>query len=250
MAPTTRTVIFLILYTAFLFGDLMYETTLKTDSPAGTEITARNFYKADRSRIETTVRNSDGSVSSVIVITRIDKSVIWVLNPSTRTYTEDSIKNLSAGKTNQAESFLPNSECAIQKSGHVRKILDRNCEEVTAAMSYLDGTDHIRVSQSLWLATDLPGYEDLFSYRMKIKGLSLSPYLGITAVNDEKLKVFHDQVGNIYGFPMEWQLKADYREHDPEYSITISYCVTRYACAPINSNVFEIPANYLLTLKK
>ncbi len=249
MTPAIRGFVLTALFSSFIFGDLMYETTLKTDGPDGTETTARNFYKNDRSRIETTVRNSDGSVSSVIVITRLDKNVIWVLNPSTRTYTEDSIKNLSSEKSSQIVSSLPGSECTIEQSGHVRKILDRNCEEVIAAMSYIDGTDHIRVSQSLWLTSDLPGYEDLFAYRMKIKELSLSPYLSVMALNDEKLKTFHEQVGNIYGFPMEWRLKADYRERDTEYSITISYSVTKYACAPISSNVFEIPSNYLLTLK-
>jgi hypothetical protein len=245
MTPATRGFIFTALFIAFLFGDLMYETTLLTDNPTGTEITARNFYKVDRSRIENCIRNSSGASASVIVITRLDQKVIWVLDPQRKTYTEQRLLDtLMSGEVSKPSS--PKPEIAIQKTGQTQKIIDRSCEEVTCAMNTVAEPESISVNQTLWLAADIPGYQDLFEYNMKMREAGISPWYGIKTFDEPWFRHFLDQVSNIYGFPMSWTMTARYNSTANRYSIKIDYSVTKYACAPIMDNVFEIPANYLL----
>jgi len=234
---------------SLLHSDLMFETVTKTAGLVGMivpEINSRSFFKSDRSRIETSTSDTTMGSISMIIITRLDLKVIWILNPEQRTYTETRIEDFRTGEQLPAESLDVLPELTVEKTGKKKKILDKECEEVLATMKipYDDGT--ISLNQAIWLTSDIPGYQSLFEYGMKVRELGLSAGLLQNNAQDNKMREFQEKVSNIYGFPLEWSLDMVMGDGEMNFSMKTDYIVTSYACAPISNNVFDLPPGYEL----
>jgi hypothetical protein len=227
----------------------MFETVTKTDGMLGlgvSEINSRSFFKADRSRIETSTKDTDAVSLTLIIITRLDLKVIWILNPELKTYTETRIEDFRANTQATADSLVTPPELNVEKTGNTKKLLDKECEEVRAIMKISTGDGSVNLNQTLWLTSDIPGYKDLFEYGLKIRELGLTSGLLQNNAQDNSMKEFQDKVSNIYGFPMEWSLDMSMDSGDMNFSMKTNYLVTSYASAPINNNVFDLPPDYKL----
>lgn len=239
----------LLLAGCALYADLMFETITKTDGILGiatTEITARNFFKPDRSRIETSATDANGGAVTMIIITRLDKKAIWILNPDLKTYTETRIDELKSEPPAVPDSLRYAPDFKVEKTGKNKKILDQLCDEIVATMKITTEEGTVDVNQTLWLTSDISGYQDLFEFGFKIRELGLSTGLLTNNIQDKKLMEFQEMVSNIYGFPMEWALDMNLGFGDMKFTMRTDYTVTNYASAPIDNNVFELPAGYKL----
>jgi hypothetical protein len=232
-----------------LYADLMFETVTKTDGILGVatmEISARNFFKPDRSRTETSATDANGVTVTMIIISRLDKKAIWILNPDLKTYTETRIDELKSELPVVPDSLGYAPDFKVEKTGKNKKILDKMCDEVVATMKITTEEGTVVVNQTLWLASDIPGYQDFFEYGFKIRELGLSTGLLANNIQDKKLKEFQEMVSNIYGFPLAWALDMDLGAGEMKFTMRTDYTVTNYASAPIDNNVFELPAGYKL----
>jgi len=250
MHKNTRTLFILgFLFLPLLHADLMFETMTKTDGMLGlgvSEIISRSFFKVDRSRIETSTKDPDAVSLTMIIITRLDLKLIWILNPELKTYTETRIEDFRANAQTNADSFAVPPELNVEKTGKTKKILDKECEEVRATMKISTGDGSVNLNQTLWLTSDIPGYKDLFEYGLKIRELGLASGLLQNNAQDNSMKEFQDKVSNIYGFPIEWSLDMSMDSGEMNFSMKTNYLVTSYASAPINNNVFDLPPDYKL----
>jgi hypothetical protein len=240
---------FFFLMIGLLNADIMFETVTKTDGMLGlgvSQINSRSFFKSDRSRIETSAQDPAAGSISLIIITRLDLKVIWILNPDLKTYTETRIEDFRAGDQVPADSLDVVPELTVEKTGKKKKILDQECEEVLATMKIPAGDGSISLDQVIWLASDIPGYQELFEYGLKVRELGLSSGLLTNNVQDDHLREFQEKVSNIYGFPMEWSLDMVMGGGEVNFNMKTNYVVTSYACAPINNNVFDLPPGYEL----
>ena len=232
-----------------LLADIMFETVTKTDGMLGlgvSDIKSRSFFKTDRSRIETSANDALAGSISLIIITRLDLKLIWILNPDLKTYTETRIEDFRANAQTPRDSLDVPPELNVEKTGKTKKILDKECEEVRATMKILSGEGSVSLNQTLWLTSDIPGYQELFGYGMKIRELGLSSGLLANNAQDNKMREFQEKVSNIYGFPMEWSLDMNMGSGDVYFTMKTNYLVTSYAGAPINNNVFDLPPDYKL----
>lgn len=249
-----RKIIRVIIIIGFLFlpllhADLMFETVTRTDGMLGLgvyEINSRSFFKADRSRIETSTKDTDAVSLTMIIITRLDLKSIWILNPDLKTYTETRIEDFRTNLQMGADSLATLPELNVEKTGKTKKILDKECEEVRATMKISTGDGSVNLNQILWLTSDIPGYKDLFEYGLKIRELGLASGFLQNNAQDESMKEFQDKVSNIYGFPMEWSLDMSMGNGEVNFSMKTNYLITSYASAPINNNVFDLPPDYKL----
>lgn len=237
------------LFVQQLSADLMFETSTKTAGMLGmgvSEINSRSFIKSDRSRIETSTKDANAGFLALVVITRLDLKLIWILNPDFKTYTETRIEDFRANAQTIVDSLDAPPELSVEKTLNTKKILDKVCEEVRATMKISSGDGSLNLNQTLWLTSDIPGYKDLFEYGLKIRELGLSSGFLQNNAQDNSLKEFQDKVSNIYGFPMEWSLDISMGSGDLNFSMKTDYLVTSYASAPINNNVFDLPPDYKL----
>jgi len=240
--------LFLIIFVVLSYGDVVYEMSTVTRGMMGmgdSNSNIRVFIKGDMSRTEITP--IDTAIHGVpdAVIMRLDKGVIWVLDDEHKEYSETVINETadipaSAGDSEAVK--LP--EIKVEKTGKKKVILQKECEEVTLSMSLdADGGD-LSLTQTLWVTTDVPGYEELSCFTEKVTALGVTMSSSSLTADKKAYHAFQQKLNEIEGFPLETDISMSMGS----VTFSVTNTITKIDTISIHPRVFEIPAGY--TLKK
>jgi hypothetical protein len=236
------------------FADLKTETLTRATLLTGigtTEVSSRNAYQGDMHSEDQTVKMVGGIAGAFagkpqpkIVITRLDKDLIWELNPPKQTYTERPIA-MPAGQEvtgetkqsgpNQSKPFkIVKSELKVKETGAAKSINGFACKEylITWELVLEDTASKSQVTQlmttDLWntpLTDQLKKAREIeaeFSKKLAQKlGLGLSPEeterLGagmLTAMygldskeTGAKLEQVGKEMAKVEGYPIVTEVK-------------------------------------------
>jgi hypothetical protein len=155
------------------------------------EATETEYLKADRSSVERV--KAKGKGKEEIQITRLDKELLWDVNPDKKTYKEtplNSLKELMAqAKESPEENNGPEQEYDDTTYNWTVEILTPegskdingfNCRNVIGkaiGVNKKDPSDKIRITYDFWLAGDVPGTPEMDEfYRNYAKVLGIDEY--------------------------------------------------------------------------
>ena len=247
--------IFLILLLGTLvYADVMYEMQTTTEGMMGMggETMMRVYVKKDYSRTEIMSDSQAAAEPTDITIIRLDKGLLWNLNPTKKEYSETTFDEMNAsveGIEGEEETEIELPEIKVEKTGIKKKILGKDCEKIVVSMdatSEQAGT--ATFTQTMWVTKDIPGYMEIvnFNKKMPLMGTKSSPKVmgGTTKSYTE----FQEKVKGIEGFPLELDLDMTMGAEGMSFSITMHSVVTRFDTKTLDAGLFEIPAGY--TLKK
>ena len=238
----------------FLYGDVMYEMVVTTEGLLGMvseEITMRVFIKGDCSRMEMTTKNAMAaerdSEENIIIITRLDKGVIWTLDDDNEEYSENKIDELTDSVAIEEEGLkIEISEIKVEKTGNKKMILESECEEVVISMDIENDEDAMHLSQTMWVTQDVPGYEELDNFTKKMAEFNISPFSLNASGEDEFTEQFREKINSVEGFPLEVSLLMTM----DLLSFSMKSLITNIDSIPIHNKVFEIPVGYSLREEK
>jgi hypothetical protein len=227
----------------FIYADVMYEMETTTKGMAGMAdgITiTRNFIKGEWMRTE--IKSENNLLGSIekIIITRLDKGVIWLLDKEKKEYIEMPI-NLDAIRT-FSDSFKTLPEIKIEKMDETKTILKIECKkyQISAEINSPEGSFNLR--HTLWVGKNFPGYNDIMAFNNKMQG-SIGD-IDIPGIDNKVLKEVKKKVSEIDGFPMEMELIINMGEEGMEIRSTST--ITKISTVPISDRVFDIPEGYNL----
>jgi len=233
----------------FLYGDVMYEMTMTSESPMGNneETMWRVFIKGDYSRTETIAKSSMAGEMNVITITRLDKGVIWTLDPKSEQYIETKLGLGNNLEYEEAEEIIP--DIKIEKTQRTKKILKKDCEEVIISMKTKSDEGCLNFVQTMWVSKDIPGYKEINDFNKKLEEQSIASFTsGSMGGNKKFLKELQTKISKIEGFPLETTTDMSMGTEEMAFTIKTQTIITKINTAPIQQKVFEIPKGY--TLKK
>ncbi|MCX6828377.1 MAG: hypothetical protein NT002_03745 [candidate division Zixibacteria bacterium] len=155
------------------------------------EATETEYLKADRCSVERV--KAKGKGKEEIQITRLDKELLWDINPDKRTYKETplaSLKELMAQSKESQEEYGGREEdysdttyewtVNILTPDGTKDVNGFGCRNVIGkaiGVNKKDSTDKIRITYDFWLAKDVPGMAEMEEfYRNYAKVLGIDEY--------------------------------------------------------------------------
>jgi hypothetical protein len=230
----------------FLYADVMYEmtTTSKGMMGMGGESTVRVYVKGDRSRTETTSEGMMGGEVTNITITRLDKNVIWTLDNENKQYAEIEIGEFMKVEEEETEETVP--EIKIEKTGKTKEILGKTCEEVIVSMDIKSDEGSMTMTQTMWVTTDITGYEELKEFNKKFGGNGSGQSMASMTKDKKSYNEFQEKISEVEGFPLELEMEFSMGAEIMPFSMRTHSTVTKIDTKPISDKVFEIPEGYSL----
>ena len=124
----------ILLLCSVSYSDVMYEMTTTTEGMLGmgSKAMMRVFVKGDQSRIEIASGSDSNDVENMVIITRLDKGVVWTLDDEQEEYTVTNISELKDTILVDA-SDLP--DVNVKATGNTKEILKNECEEYIITMN-------------------------------------------------------------------------------------------------------------------
>ncbi len=182
-APAVATAASLLLVALLLAvpavqADVVYEQRITSSGPSGMKPTAaRNkvYVKSGRERSEMTAEGATAgqtpATSGLISITRLDRGLIWYLDPAKQVYSETTFAELkkafaAAPGAAGGEGAAAESEVLVEHPGRKDVICGAPAELVILTIASpltdpsLRGASQYIVAE-LWMATDFPGAAEL-----------------------------------------------------------------------------------------
>lgn len=166
-------------------ADVCYEQRITSASPASpvqTEATNKVYVKRDSERSEMAVASPAGGrapagQNQLISITRLDRRLIWYLDPENKSYKEISFAEIrsafagprAAARDSARGSTSPASEVRVERTGKKDTVCGTQAEQVILTISSpladpaLQGASQYIVAE-LWMATDFPGAAELAAH--------------------------------------------------------------------------------------
>ena len=146
------TTICVLLLTGMALADVKVQTVTRVSLLAGlgtTEVTAGEMYQGDKKAADQSTRIVGGiagalskGAQTTVQITRLDKDVIWDLDPKAKTYTENPIKPLTreeltgakveteqSGPKEKSDYRVAKSELKVEKTGQTKTVNGFACTE-------------------------------------------------------------------------------------------------------------------------
>lgn len=213
------------------YADLVYKSKASTSGIMGTgkmEMETTTMHKGDKQRQNTKTTfvgtmaqyMPGGGEQNQVVITRLDKELIWNINMTDKTYTEmtfDQVKRMMERMKTQVMK-KPEEEAKLQfdakKTGQKKKIGGYECEEHIIKM-IAEGRDpqtgkaqEFEIQTHLWVSSKVKGYDQLQDFQKKMAqkmGWEGGQYanfmqgLGQFGLDTEALA---KKMNEIKGFPM------------------------------------------------
>ena len=246
-----RCLILILALEIFSYGDIMYEMSTITEGMMGTgcETTMRICVKGDCSRTDINSKNSMVGDITNITITRLDKKLIWSLDSARKQYSVTTFGELMKSEKEKIEEVgdTIKPEVKVEKTGKKKTLLGHTCEEVTVSMNIKSNEGHVAFTQTLWVAKDIEGYDEIENFNKKLNnlksGLSSPPIMG---VNMKSFNEFQKKVSEISGFPLEFNMNMTLAAEDVSFSMKMRSMITKIETKPLNQKIFEIPAGYFL----
>ncbi len=243
-------IMFLLTVGAFLFGDVMYEMLITTQGPQGMSVESMSkiFLKGNKVRTETTAKSSMTGEMTSVSITRLDKEVIWILDPEKKQYTElnlaDLKKRMEQAYTDTQKNVVP--EISVRKTGEKKKILNYDCEKVVLSMKVNSEQGGVNFTQTMWVTKDVPRYKELEAFQKMVAELGLQPSSSMLPISKKFLEEFKKKSESIQGFPLEMEMDMSMGSKEMPFSFKVHTEVSKIDAKPINAKVFEIPRGYKL----
>lgn len=242
----------ILLFVVFVYADVMYEMKTTTEGMMGMggETMMRVFVKGDCSRTETTSDSPMTGETTDITIVRLDKGTIWTIDPEKKEYTETTFEEISKIKEEvkgeeEAEVEMP--EIKVEKTGEVKKILDKDCEKVVLSMDATSEEGTLTFTQTMWVTKDVPGYQEINNFNKKLSelGVRSSPST-MMGGSKKSYEEFQQKTSKIEGFPLEIDLDMTMGAEGMSFAIKMHSVMTNFDTNPIDQRVFEIPKGYTL----
>jgi hypothetical protein len=192
-----------LLLAASAQADVTRKHKINSEFMGANESVTADFYAADRQATESTVRWTKGFMKTASggkemqsgTITRIDKEVVWSLDPKKKTYTEMTFaefremmkKGMANMEDAQAEAKAERPD-TISESLYEWKTEDlsesqpktigawncRNIHVVATGTNKNDPNDLVVITVNTWNSPDVPGHEEIRAYQERyIKALGL-----------------------------------------------------------------------------
>lgn len=229
----------------FGYADVMYEMTTDYEGMLGIangQMSIQVFVEGDKARINISIDN-DGEIDNSTSIIRFDLGKFWLLDEDNKEYTEVLLED-SMPITTIDTLDLPG--IVIARTGAMKNLLDFECEKVVVSMQDSSESSFLIFSETLWVCSEVPGYEELKSFtdRLTKHGLRLSS----TSMegSDRALAQFQEKINEIEGFPLEFSLDVQIGFEDMDFSMISRSQVTKLDEVPIHDRVFDLPEGFIL----
>ena len=171
---------------------LTHKTITETMGMGGMEITVTQKIKGDMDFTAVTM-NGTGLMATAAqggdntIISRIDKGVMWLLNPASKTYSEYAFADIKAmsdaGKAQAAGDSTADQDYTwavnIEKLGE-SKINGFTCTGMRGTaegLSVKTPGEKVKITYEVWVGRDLPGNDELVKHYKQMSGLTgQNPY--------------------------------------------------------------------------
>jgi hypothetical protein len=228
------------------YADVMYEMVSTSEGMMGMkgETNMRIFVKGDRSLTEMTADDPRGGTMTDTKIIRLDKGVIWSIDHEKKQYAEIAIAQEEPAM-DEPEEEIAMPDLKVVRTGKNKKILNKDCEEVIVTMDIDDDEGTTKLRQTMWVTTDIPGYEEIQDFQSHMTG-SGSMSSSMMGGNKKTFEEFQKKTSEIEGFPLEIDMEMIMGAGGMSFSFLTHSEVTKIETNPISDKVFEIPAGYSL----
>lgn len=245
------------LLTSLLFtmasADVMYEMDISTSGFLGlgdNTISLRHFIKGDRSRSEMKTTNAIVGVFEETIIGRLDRGVMWRLDPAAQEYTETSLAvNEGVAERAGAPSDSAMVDLQLRRTGATKDILDNQCVEFALSFSTITPEGPLQVTQTMWVPCSLDGYDEIYNFAERAAAATdFFNRVSLMGMEQKLFAALKDSLKTLRGLPLE----MDACFMVPDSSLTrdtllhTHSVVRNYAVVPITDMVFDLPADYHL----
>ncbi len=201
------------------------------------ETTETEYVQADRSCSEKVNKVSGGMMGKSgkerqdVLITRIDKGIMWNLDVKKKTYTEMSLTSIKDMMNQAKDDTAPgkNDESAqsdyewtseVKQLDEVREVNGFKCKGLVGTalgVNKKDPNDKIRMTSEFWVAVQAPEMKELEEYyKAYAKLLGVDPYQSQLAMDQMTQKyssqfggLFTDKLSNLGGYPIKVSMKME-----------------------------------------
>jgi hypothetical protein len=212
----------IVLIPGLVFGDLVIKEKVSSKGAMGmwqSEGTETTYLKGDKIRTDSDVKVK-GMMEGMVAepdaedtyIIRLDKGVIWNLNPEESTYTEISIGQLG-GTGAEMESTLAVKDVEIKKTGETKKIAGYKCEGILVkALIDTEAQGHMMTMNAnamFWSAKEdakLKQLKNLWNGMMDMMDMQDDSGFG------SGMKAMWEKFNEIQGVPLGMELTVDQPE--------------------------------------
>jgi hypothetical protein len=177
-----------------------------------------SYYKLDRARME--------SPSGGISIIRLDKSVMWVLDPKEKTYMEITAEQMKAMAALMKGEIKPE----VEKTEETKKIGKYNCTKILVTMKIMGTT----TTTEVWGTSEIEPDETLVKFSEKMAEVFK---------DNPNLQSSNKMMQDIYGmgmFPVQIYTKAKMMGMESENTSTLKSISTD----ELDDSLFELPEDY------
>lgn len=253
--------VFVLVFFSFLKADVVYKSKTVTSGMMGIgemETETVTKIKEDKKREESKTKFTGGmmemmmkgKVEEEITITRLDKKLIWRIDPQEKKYTEttfDQMKKMmemiKAQKPEEEEEKVEvKTTLEVNRTENKKKIAGYECEEILLKM-ITEGKDQktgekgkFIVEIQMWVSPDVKGSDEVEAFNKKMaKKLGMEEYgkgfLAGIAQYGVDVEAIKNKIGEIKGFPLmtvvsmkpEMEIKPEEKEEleeeeEEEYS--------------------------------
>ena len=214
-------------------ADFSYVRTTRS-STGPTVKTTRQFLKGQKLRME------NGDFASVVDFTA---KTITIIDSKRKVYTVHKLPEApAAGKTAAASEV--NAE--IHESGQKKKIGTYNAKEVVLTMDA--GTSPItgnkmQLEADVWLASGVPGTQELQAFQREGHALSPAPAGGAGASLEKTMAEMQQKTAALDGLPVLQIIKVRTSKDSPA-TMEITMETGGFSTAPLPDSLFAVPAGF------
>ena len=261
-------------------ADVVYEQRITSSGPTGmgpTAATNKVYVKSGRERTEMTVEapgsgQAPATASELISITRLDRKLIWYLDPEKKVYSETTFAELqkafAAPGREQAEGAAA-SEVQVENPGRNDVICGAPAEQVILTIASpltdpaLRGASQYIVAE-LWMATDFPGAAELATHTQEIVDTAGFAHMGgpagagnpfghlIQRLAEEMKKLDGTAIRTVLSLEIDAQagvagLVSPAPAHGEGRQVILSMTteMTKIESKEVPAELFDIPAGYV-----
>ncbi len=170
-------------------ADVTRKHTVSSQFIGASEGTTADYYTADKQATESTLRwtrgfmktATGGKPTDAVNIVRLDKEVVWSLDPKKKTYTEMTFaqfkEQLQKGlqQSEQAEEEAPDSaheelytwtteDQSVAESKTINGWACKNAKFVATGVNKNDSLDKVIITVDMWNSPDVPGKDEIMAF--------------------------------------------------------------------------------------
>lgn len=182
-------------------ADVTRKHTVSSQFMGANEGTTADYYTADKQATESTLRWTRGFMKTAtggkptdgVNIVRLDKEVVWTLDPKKKTYTEMTFaqfkeqmkKGMEEAKQAEDEQEVADSaredlytwtteDQSVAESKTINGWVCKNAKFVATGVNKQDANDKVIITVDMWNSPDVPGKDEIMAFSERyVKALGL-----------------------------------------------------------------------------